>query len=134
MDAQASATGNPNDPRWGKASDSQSVAARTDGSDPAEQAELRLLTTLRQYNDPNRLKEQGIEMAKASPEMAAGPYYAAWGEYLSGNKKGAMEWLAEASRRAPGDPRAAATMAKMAKGEASPFEGHLSFSQDPSSY
>ncbi len=134
MDAQSTAQGKPDDPKWTKSNLAQEVASKIDPSDQAQQTELKLMTTMRQYGDPARLREQGSEMAKAFPNLPTGPYYAAWGEYLAGNKKGAMEWLEEAKRRAPTDQRVNETLGKVVKGETDAFQARLSFSQDPSQY
>lgn len=127
MDAQATATGKPDDPKWKKAAEDLSKLEAIKGIDKASADEIRVLNAQRRDPDPKGFLNEAVRIAEKDPSSWVGPYYAAWAEHALGNKQEAVKWLDVCLKNLPGDSRCQGGKERLAKGEATPFQSHLTF-------
>ena len=127
MEAQATATGKPDDPKWKKAAENLDKLEAIKGIDKASADEIRVLNAQRRDPDPKNFRDEAVRIAEKDPASWVGPYYAAWAEHAMGNKAEAAKWLDACLKNLPGDVRCKGGRDNLAKGEATPFQSHLTF-------
>lgn len=86
---------------------------RMNPQDPQNQELEVLLASLHATDHGEQVAERAMALRQAFPDSPQAPYYLAWAAYRSGNPTKGWEWLQEAKRLAPQDPRILETEARI---------------------
>jgi len=116
-----------NEDAWGALDEAIKSAKELGGSDP-ELLEAELMSELFRPNNLQRAEEKAKDASEDFPGEWRGPYFAAWALFKEGRGQEALDYLAEAQKREPGNSRIKEAIEGIKKGDASPFRGDISFS------